>query len=162
MQNIYFYKTEMGRIAIAMEEKFLTNIFYRDRLNSLKSDPFIEHKTKEMENVFHQIQEYLCGERKIFDVQIRWQGTDFQKSVWEQLVKIPYGETCSYKEIAQQIGIPKGARAVGGANHNNPIPIIVPCHRVIGASGNLIGYGGGLDLKQKLLTLEAKHKMDDN
>ncbi|MDR1590852.1 MAG: methylated-DNA--[protein]-cysteine S-methyltransferase [Puniceicoccales bacterium] len=107
-----------------------------------------------MKNVFSQIQEYLCSKRKIFDVQIRLQGTDFQKKVWEELIKIPYGKTRSYKEIAQQIEIPKGARAVGMANHNNPIPIIIPCHRVIGTSGNLVGYGGGLSLKQKLLFLE--------
>jgi methylated-DNA-[protein]-cysteine S-methyltransferase len=162
MRNIYFYKTEMGQWAIAMEGEFLTNIFYGGRPSLLESDQFIERETKDMENVFRQIQEYLGGKRKIFDVQIRWRGTDFQESVWAQLVKIPYGKTCSYKEIAQQIGIPKGARAVGRANHNNPIPIIVPCHRVIGASGNLVGYGGGLDLKQKLLALEAKHKMNDD
>jgi methylated-DNA-[protein]-cysteine S-methyltransferase len=159
MQNIYFYETEVGRIAIAMEEKFLTNIFYEDRLNSLESDQFVECETKEIKNVFHQIQEYLRGERKVFNIQILLKGTNFQKSVWERLIKIPYGVTCSYKEIAKQIGIPKGARAVGMANHNNPIPIIVPCHRVIGTSGNLVGYGGGLDLKQKLLTLEVKHKI---
>jgi methylated-DNA-[protein]-cysteine S-methyltransferase len=162
MQNIYFYETEMGRIAIVMKEGFLTNIFYEDRLNSLKSDQFIKRETKEMKDIFHQIQEYIWCKRKVFDVQIRWLGTDFQKSVWSQLVKIPYGVTCSYKEIAQQIGIPKGARAVAMANHNNPIPIIIPCHRVIGASGNLVGYGGGLVLKQKLLTLEIKHKINDN
>jgi methylated-DNA-[protein]-cysteine S-methyltransferase len=162
MKNIYFYETVIGKIAIAMEDKFLTNIFYVHRVGALESYKFIERETVEMGDVFDQIQEYLSGKRKIFDVPIVLRGTDFQKKVWERLVKIPYGETRSYKEIAQQIGIPKGARAVGMANHNNPIPIIIPCHRVIGASGNLVGYGGGLDLKQKLLALEKKYKIYSN
>jgi methylated-DNA-[protein]-cysteine S-methyltransferase len=157
MKNIYFHKTPIGKIAIAMKEKFLINIFYEYQLGSLEKDKFVEGETKEMKNICNQIQEYLRGERKNFDVQMQLNGTIFQKKVWEQLVKIPYGETRSYKEIAQQIGVSKGARAVGMANHNNPIPIIIPCHRVIGISGNLVGYGGGLDLKQQLLSLE-KHK----
>jgi methylated-DNA-[protein]-cysteine S-methyltransferase len=159
MKNIYFYKTEIGKIAVAMEEDFLTNILYEYRFSSLRNDKFIERETREMENIFIQIQEYLCGERKNFAIQMALRGTPFQKKTWEQLVKIPYGETRSYKEIAQQSGIPNGARAIGMANHNNPIPIIVPCHRVIGTSGDLVGYGGGLDLKQKLLTLEKNHKI---
>jgi methylated-DNA-[protein]-cysteine S-methyltransferase len=159
MQNIYFYKTEIGEIAIAMRGDFLTNIFHECRLNLLKNCEFIEQKTKGMEIIFNQIQEYLCGERKIFNVQMVLQGTIFQRNIWEQLIKIPYGETRSYKEIAQQSGVPNSARAVGRANHSNPIPIIVPCHRVIGTSGNLVGYGWGLDLKQKLLILEKNIKL---
>jgi methylated-DNA-[protein]-cysteine S-methyltransferase len=162
MQNIYFYETKIGKIAMIMEGGFLINIFYEYRFNSLENYKFIECETKEIKNIFNQIQEYLHGERKNFDVKILFKGTNFQKKVWGQLAKIPYGETRSYKAIAQQVGIPKGARAVGMANHNNPIPIIIPCHRVIGASGNLIGYGGGLDLKQKLLALEKKYKTYDD
>jgi methylated-DNA-[protein]-cysteine S-methyltransferase len=162
MQNIYFYETEIGKIAIAMEGGFLTNISYKHRLDLLENYNFLKCETQAIQNVFDQIQKYLRGERKIFDVQIRLRGTDFQKKVWEELIKIPYGETRSYGEIAQQIGVPKGARAVGMANHNNPIPIIVPCHRVIGASGNLVGYGGGLDLKQKLLALEKMGETCNN
>jgi methylated-DNA-[protein]-cysteine S-methyltransferase len=154
MKNICLYKTLIGKIAIAMEENFLTNIFYEYRFSSLGKDKFVERKTKEMEDVFRQIQEYLCGKRKNFDIPMSLNGTTFQKKVWGQLIEIPYGETRSYGEIAQQIGVFKGARAVGTANHNNPIPIIVPCHRVIGSSGNLVGYGGGLDLKRQLLALE--------
>jgi methylated-DNA-[protein]-cysteine S-methyltransferase len=161
MQNIYFYKIEIGKIAMAMEGSFLTNIFYEYRLSALEKDKFIERETEEMANIFAQIQEYLQGKRKNFAVQMLLRGTVFQKKVWEQLAKIPYGKTRSYKEIAQQIGIPKGTRAVGMANHNNPIPLIIPCHRVIGTSGNLVGYAGGLDLKQKLLTLEKKYKACD-
>jgi methylated-DNA-[protein]-cysteine S-methyltransferase len=154
MQNICFYKTEIGEIALAMERSFLTNIFYENRLKILKKCEFCGCETEEMKHIFYQIQEYLQGKRRIFDVQMLLRGTDFQRKVWEQLLKIPYGETRSYKEIAQKIGIPNGARAVGMANHSNPIPLIVPCHRVIGASGDLVGYGGGLDLKRKLLVLE--------
>jgi methylated-DNA-[protein]-cysteine S-methyltransferase len=158
MQNIYFYETGIGKIAMAMEGDFLVNIFYKYRFDCLKSCKFIEGETKKMRDIFNQIQEYLRGERRNFDVPMLLRGTVFQKKVWEQLIKIPYGETRSYKEIAQQIGNPKNARAVGMANHHNPIPIIVPCHRVIGNLGNLVGYGGGLDLKQQLLTLEKKCK----
>jgi methylated-DNA-[protein]-cysteine S-methyltransferase len=162
MQNIYVYETEIGRLAIAMEGNFLTNIFYEYYFNSLKNCEFIGHETEEMKNIFKQIEEYLRGERKIFDIQMALRGTDFQRKVWRELLKIPYGETRSYKEIAQQIGVPKGARAVGMANNKNPISIIIPCHRVIGASGDLVGYGGGLDLKQKLLALENLHLKDNN
>jgi methylated-DNA-[protein]-cysteine S-methyltransferase len=156
MKNICFYESIVGKIAVAMEGDFLVNIFYEYRFGALKEERFIGRETEEMANVFEQIQEYLRGKRKIFDVKMLLRGTDFQKKVWEQLEKIPHGETRSYKEIAQQIGVPKSARAVGMANHHNPIPLIIPCHRVIGASGKLVGYGGGLDLKQKLLTLEKQ------
>ncbi|MDR1303361.1 MAG: methylated-DNA--[protein]-cysteine S-methyltransferase [Puniceicoccales bacterium] len=162
MQNVCIYKTEIGRIAIATEGSFLTNIFYKRRLYLLKKCEFFGRETEDMKNIFKQIEEYLRGERKIFDVQMALRGTDFQKKVWEQLLGIPYGETRSYKEIARQIGVPKGARAVGMANNKNPIPLIVPCHRVIGAAGDLVGYGGGLDLKQKLLALENSHSKDNN
>jgi methylated-DNA-[protein]-cysteine S-methyltransferase len=157
MQNIYVYETGIGQMAIAMEGRFLINIFYKNRLYLLKNCEFIGCEMKEMKDVFRQIEEYFRGERKIFDVQMALRGTDFQKKVWGELLKIPYDETRSYKEIAWKIGIPKATRAVGIANNKNPIPIIVPCHRVIGASGDLVGYGGGLDLKRKLLTLENLH-----
>jgi methylated-DNA-[protein]-cysteine S-methyltransferase len=146
----------MGKIGIAMESIYLTDIFFEYCSDPLENCELIELETKEIKNVFNQIQEYLCGKRKIFDVQIALRGTEFQKKVWNELIKIPYGGTCSYGEIAQRVGVPRGARAVGMANNKNPIPIIIPCHRVIGISGDLIGYGGGLDLKQKLLTLEKK------
>lgn len=103
-----------------------------------------------------QLDDYFAGERTDFDLQLDPQGTEFQRRVWKALVTIPYGETRSYGEIAEQIGAAGAARAVGLANARNPIAIIVPCHRVIGANGNLTGYGGGLDRKRILLELEKR------
>lgn len=101
-----------------------------------------------------QLSEYFVGERTEFDLELDMVGTQFQRRVWQALQAIPYGETCSYGEIARQIGSPSAFRAVGLANGHNPIGIIVPCHRVIGANGSLTGYGGGLDRKRALLELE--------
>ena len=102
-----------------------------------------------------QLDAYFAGELKDFDVPLDMQGTDFQQMVWKQLTAIPYGETWSYGEMAAAIGKPSASRAVGHANGRNPVSIIVPCHRVIGSSGKLVGYGGGLDRKQALLALES-------
>jgi methylated-DNA-[protein]-cysteine S-methyltransferase len=102
-----------------------------------------------------ELEEYFAGERREFDVELAPNGSPFQLSVWRALRAIPYGETASYGGIAAAVGQPGAARAVGGANNRNPIAIVVPCHRVIGASGSLTGYGGGLDRKQRLLALEA-------
>lgn len=107
-----------------------------------------------VELVFRQLDEYFAGVRTRFDFPYRMDGTPFQKKVWRALCDIPYGQTRSYKEIAEAVGSPKACRAVGMANHRNPIFIAVPCHRVIGADGSLTGYGGGLDMKQALLELE--------
>lgn len=103
-----------------------------------------------------QLKEYFSGNRSCFDLPLKPSGTPFQLKVWEALGSIPYGQTRSYREIAIMIGHPKAFRAVGGANHHNPISIITPCHRVIGADGSLTGYGGGLDKKRALLALERK------
>ena len=101
-----------------------------------------------------QLNEYFKGERKIFSLKLDFEGTDFQKKVWKALLLIPYGETRTYGQIAQQVGEPKAAQAVGAANGKNPIAIIAPCHRVIGGSGKLVGFGGGLKNKLRLLDLE--------
>ncbi|MEE9168363.1 MAG: methylated-DNA--[protein]-cysteine S-methyltransferase, partial [bacterium] len=98
---------------------------------------------------------YFRGKRMTFSVPIRFDGTDFQNKVWHALTEIPYGQTVTYKEVAEKIGNPKAVRAVGNANNRNPIAIVVPCHRVIGADGKLVGYGGGLEMKEKLLKLEG-------
>ncbi len=103
-----------------------------------------------------QITAYFNGELSEFTLRLAPQGTDFQKQVWNALLAIPYGQTCSYGHIAQQIGRPKASRAVGAANGQNPIPIIIPCHRVIGSTGKLTGFGGGLPTKEKLLGLEQR------
>lgn len=105
---------------------------------------------------------YFRGKRKSFDISLDLKGTDFQKSVWKELIKIPYGETRSYGNIAEAIGNKNSSRAVGYANNQNPISIVIPCHRVIGSNGDLIGYGGGLDIKIKLLTLEGNTVHEKN
>lgn len=104
-----------------------------------------------------ELREYFSGKRKEFSIPIAPEGTEFQQRVWEALLSIPYGETRTYGDIARAIGNPKAVRAVGGANRRNPISIIVPCHRVIGADGSLTGYGGGLDKKIFLLNLEKEY-----
>lgn len=107
-------------------------------------------------NVFLQLGEYFLGKRIDFDIPLKPLGTDFQLSVWKALTQIPYGQTCSYKDIAYAINNEKSCRAVGMANNRNPISFIIPCHRVIGANGKLVGYGGGLPIKSALLDLEKR------
>jgi methylated-DNA-[protein]-cysteine S-methyltransferase len=102
-----------------------------------------------------ELREYMAGQREEFTVPLELTGTSFQREVWQELCKIPYGKTCRYIDIANAIGKPKAVRAVGAANGSNPVPIIVPCHRVIGSDGTLTGYGGGLPLKRRLLQLEG-------
>ena len=106
--------------------------------------------------VVKQLTEYFEGKRKVFDVPLNLKGTEFQLAVWNELLRIPYGHTVSYAEIAHRIGRPSAIRAVGAANGANPIPVIVPCHRVIGSNGSLTGYGGGIERKQWLLALEGR------
>jgi methylated-DNA-[protein]-cysteine S-methyltransferase len=106
--------------------------------------------------VVKQLTAYFAGERKEFDLPLVLEGTEFQKRVWTALQNIPYGETVSYKALAERIGSPRAVRAVGAANGANPIPIIIPCHRVIGNDGSLTGFGGGLPVKKKLLELESR------
>lgn len=108
-------------------------------------------------NCYQQLKEYFLNGRKKFNLQIKLRGTNFQKKVWSTLKKIPYGKTVSYQDIAIKINNPKAFRAVGLANKKNPIPIIIPCHRVIGQNGSLRGYSSGLELKSKLLEIEAKN-----
>ncbi len=108
-----------------------------------------------LERTVRQLKEYFRGERKTFDVPIQTKGTPFQENVWKALREIPYGETCSYGDIAKKIGCPKGARAVGAACGRNPVLIVTPCHRVVGGNGALTGFTGGLHVKEKLLELEG-------
>ncbi len=114
-----------------------------------------ERRTPLLGRAEKELQEYFRGERRVFDLPLAPAGTPFQQRVWEELCRIPYGRTASYGEIARRIGLPKGFRAVGQANHRNPIPILIPCHRVIAAHGALGGYGGGLDIKIRLLKHEG-------
>ena len=128
--------------------------------NSLNTIVQISSNDTRVSDVFRQLKEYFNRQRKEFDLQLEIVGTDFQKNVWNELKKIPYGETISYGELAIRMGDKNRMRAVAAANGANPIPIIIPCHRVIGADGSLTGYGGGLDVKQKLLELEGSWTLD--
>ncbi len=138
----------LGLIEVCEEKDGISSINFRDtRLEEIHS--------KEVENCIKQLKEYFDGKRKVFDVKLDIsQGTEFQQEAWKALLDIPYGETRSYQEQAAAIKNPKAVRAIGGANHNNPISIIIPCHRVIGKNGKLTGYGGGLFRKEYLLDLE--------
>ena len=138
----------VGLLTLRAEDGALTAILFGDQRTGLPgSDQILDQAEAELK-------EYFAGERKKFTVPVRLTGTEFQKKVWAALAEIPYGETATYGEIAARVGKPKACRAVGTANHHNPVPIIVPCHRVIGAGGSLTGYGGGLEVKAYLLTLE--------
>lgn len=122
----------------------------------LGTNPHMIEGGQDVQSVFDELDEYFAGDRKQFDVPLTFiGGTPFQRKVWHALRNIPYGEVRSYKDIASAIGTPKAVRAVGGANNKNPISIIVPCHRVIGSNGALVGYGGGLEKKEYLLKLEG-------
>lgn len=155
MKSIFYYNTKIGRISI---EENGTSITRLDFINKDVQQEIIEkNETELLKEAIKQLNEYLDGKRSSFDLQLEPKGTEFQKKVWNALKEIPYGETRNYGEIAKIIGNEKASRAVGMANNKNPIAIIVPCHRVIGANGKLVGYAGGLDLKGKLLELEKNN-----
>jgi methylated-DNA-[protein]-cysteine S-methyltransferase len=137
-------------------DQSLTTIKIWMKKNMVKTD--LSFNREKLQPVITQLQQYFDGKRVEFDVPIDLIGTKFQCLVWEQLRKIEYGETKSYKQIAKEIGAPKAVRAIGGANNRNPIPIIIPCHRVIGSNGALVGYGGGVDKKIILLEIEGSIK----
>lgn len=150
---IYTYcGSPLGNIRIGCMDSKIVSLYFGDKVEMPET---IETCALGKEAV-HQLQEYFAGERTVFDLPLAPSGTDFQRSVWDALCEIPYGETRSYKEIAEAIGNPKACRAVGMANNRNPISIVIPCHRVIGANGDLVGYGGGLDKKVWLLQLEKE------
>jgi methylated-DNA-[protein]-cysteine S-methyltransferase len=117
----------------------------------------VDHRG-DVRHVIAQLDEYFAGERHDFDLTLAPRGTAFQQSVWSELQRIPYGTTISYRDLAQRIARPKAVRACGTANGANPIPIVIPCHRVIGANGTLVGYGGGLHIKRALLALEQPQR----
>ncbi len=155
-----YLDTPIGELLLAGEEDALVMIGFPK--GSMRREPESEwiYNEKPLADASCQLREYFDGERREFDLPLRLGGTEFQVSVLEALQKIPYGETTSYGEIARRIGRPKAVRAVGAANGRNPIPIVVPCHRVIGSTGDLTGFGGGLDTKEALLRLEAEHTQD--
>lgn len=151
MKNIWFYDSPVGTLAVAEDGTGITDIFVK---GEAAGKDFAANETPLLKEAAKQLREYFSGQRKEFDLPLSLHGTPFQLSDWKALQNIPYGETRSYKQIAEQVGSPKAFRAVGMANHNNPVMIVVPCHRVIGHNGTMVGYGGGLAMKRYLLELE--------
>ena len=153
------YDFEIGELAICEENGkiVLVNVVKTKEDIEEMAKNSIQKETSLIKNTKQQLDEYFAGKRKKFDIPIKLDGTDFQIKVWKELLKIPYGETCSYLDIAKCIGNPKASRAVGMANNKNKIIIIVPCHRVIGSNKKLVGYACGLEVKEKLLELERKN-----
>lgn len=145
----------VGVIRLKAVEKGLTEI----HILRPGESPGGESPSPLLERAREQMAGYFAGNLRVFDVPFALEGTDFQRLVWAALCEIPYGTTASYGEIARRIGRPRAVRAVGGANHNNPLAIVVPCHRVIGSDGSLVGYGGGLSVKQWLLDHERRHAL---
>jgi methylated-DNA-[protein]-cysteine S-methyltransferase len=148
-------KSPIGPLLLAADENGLRLVHFASgrRPKSPERD-WVEDKAP-FKEVIRQLQAYFEGKRKEFDLPLVLDGTEFQMLVWRNLQKIPYGETVSYGQLAKRIGKPEASRAVGLANGSNPIPIILPCHRVIGSNGDLTGFGGGIPLKKKLLALES-------
>ena len=153
MKYIKYISTTVGKIGIIEEDGKIVQVAIGKE--SIQND-VMQKDTKVLLEATKQLTQYFEGKRKEFNLPINLKGTEFMKKVWNELEKIPYGKTVTYKEIAERVGNPKAARAVGMANNKNPIPIIVPCHRVIGANGKLVGYALGLDMKEQLLNLEQK------
>ncbi len=152
-----FLETPIGDLLLAGDEAGLSLVGFPQGKMRLEPGPEWTLDEAPFAEARRQLLEYFAGERKQFDLPLRLTGTDFQVRVLEELQHIPYGATVSYSEIAERIGRPKAVRAVGAANGRNPIPIIIPCHRVIGRGGSLTGFGGGLETKAALLRLEAEN-----
>lgn len=148
---IGYLKAPIDYVEIKSKDGKLTDVNFVDKKEYEENSNEVIQETKK------QLEEYFKGERKEFDLPIHMEGTDFQRKVWKELIKIPYGKTLSYGEIAKNIDNPKASRAVGNANNKNKISIIIPCHRVIGTSGKLVGYGGGLWRKEWLLNHEKEN-----
>lgn len=144
-----------GPLTLVATDGVLSALYMTDQRHRPPQETFGVPDPEPFGEVIRQLTEYLAGDRTTFDLPLDLHGTPFQRRVWAELLKIPYGETRTYGELAGELGKPGASRAVGLANGKNPVGIIVPCHRVIGASGSLTGYGGGLDRKQRLLAFES-------
>jgi len=155
-----YLDTPIGELLLAGKNNALSMIGFPKGSMRREPEPDWIFNEQPLANACQQLLEYFDGERRVFDLPLELTGTEFQISVLEALLDIPYGETTSYGEIARRIGRPKAVRAVGAANGRNPIPVVVPCHRVIGSTGDLTGFGGGLDTKEALLRLEAENTHD--
>ncbi|MCS5554788.1 MAG: methylated-DNA--[protein]-cysteine S-methyltransferase [SAR324 cluster bacterium] len=164
IEDYCYYQSPIGLIRMAETEGFLT------RADFVEQSPEAEHfqsgympnSNTLLNDACTQLDEYFEGKRRKFDLALKSHGTDFQRSAWKSLLRIPYGETRSYLQQAESISNPRAIRAIGQANSRNPISIIIPCHRVIGKNGSLTGYAGGLDRKTRLLALEHRFMHEQN
>ena len=161
--SITYYKSPIGELLLGSYDSKLCLADFRYRKMRSQIDSRIqkglkaeysEQRSEVIEEIIKELKEYFAGERKNFDIPLLMVGTDFQKSVWQGLIDTPFGTTASYLELSKRIGNEKAVRAVASANGANAIAIMIPCHRIIGSNGDLVGYAGGLDVKRKLLELE--------
>ncbi len=151
MKQILIVPSPVGPLTLTQEDQALTGLHFGEHPQQGAEGP-----TPLLEKAARQLEEYFAGQRKEFSLPLAPKGTEFQLRVWQALLQIPYGETRSYGELAAMVGNPKACRAVGGANHRNPLSILIPCHRVVGTKGSLTGYAGGLNVKEFLLKLESE------
>ncbi len=155
MKQYCYYESSIGKLLLVGADGALEELHFPNSLEQLQIPDDWRYDEECFQQALQQLAEYFNGSRQQFDLKIAPKGTVFQESVWQELCRIPFGQTASYGEIAKRIGNPKACRAVGLANAKNPLPILVPCHRVIGKDGSLTGFGGGLEIKKQLLDLET-------
>jgi methylated-DNA-[protein]-cysteine S-methyltransferase len=162
MNTFCYVDSPIGRLMLTSDGTALTGLYmnlYRNKpiKQPIPADDWVQNATQgPLPEVSRQLKEYFAGTRREFELPLKMRGTEFQQRVWQELTKIPFGTTWSYGQLAKRLGNPNGSRAVGLANGRNPIAVIVPCHRVIGADGSLTGFGGGLDRKEWLLSHEGR------
>jgi methylated-DNA-[protein]-cysteine S-methyltransferase len=158
MQVLYYdyVDSPIGSLLLAGDGEFLIELGFPGGKAARRHQPDWTRNSEPFDECKRQLREYFAGELREFSIPLAPEGTEFQLQVWNALRSIPYGETVSYGELAEQIGRPAASRAVGAANGRNPIPVIIPCHRVIGSSGQLVGFGGGIATKKHLLALERE------
>ncbi|KUL50889.1 MULTISPECIES: methylated-DNA--[protein]-cysteine S-methyltransferase [unclassified Streptomyces] len=145
-----------GELTLVATDGVLSGLYMTDQRHRPAQETFGDRDESPFGEAISQMEAYFAEELTEFDLELRLDGTPFQRRVWDELLRIPYGETRTYGELAELLGRPGASRAVGLANGKNPISVIVPCHRVVGANGSLTGYGGGLDRKQRLLAFESR------
>lgn len=149
-------ESPVGRLLLAGNAQALTHVSFQDGRRPTEPDPQWTYSETPFQTSIQQLNEYFSGKRKTFKIKLAPEGTPFQRKVWDALQTIPYGRTLSYGQIANAIGKPRAVRAVGAANGQNPLSIVIPCHRVIGSNGQLVGFGGGLSIKEALLSHERR------
>lgn len=160
MENSYSFQSPIGFLTICEQDNQLTRLYLDNQDRGILQSRNFEYHSDFLHEVYHQLNEYFAGKRKIFDLPVDSKGTAFQKAVWRELQKTPYGETRSYEDIAVAIGNKKAVRAIGQANGRNPIMIVVPCHRVIRKNGDISGFACGVEAKRYLLNLERENSIN--